>query len=43
VPVQVLPEDLSHGEINHELGQHSAYTRAVSAWIDHLLAGDARH
>lgn len=37
VPMQVLPEDLSHGEINHALGKPSAYTRAVSDWIDRLL------
>ena len=37
IPMQVLPEDLSHGEINHQLGQPSAYTRAVSDWIDRLL------
>ncbi len=36
VPIRVLPEDLSHGEINSELGKPSAYTRAVSAWIDQL-------
>lgn len=37
VPMQVLTEDLSHGEINHDLGKPSAYTRAVSDWIDRLL------
>jgi hypothetical protein len=37
VPVQVLPEDLSHGEINKELGKPSAYTRAISNWTDRLL------
>ena len=37
VPMQVLPEDMSHGEINHDLGKASAYTRAVSDWIDRLL------
>ena len=37
VPMQVLPEDLSHGGINSELGKPSAYTRAVSGWIDRLL------
>ena len=37
IPMQVLPEDLSHGEINHQLGQPSAYTRAVSDWIERLL------
>ena len=33
--VQVLPEDLSHGEINATLGESSAYTAAV----DRFLAG----
>ena len=37
VPMQVLPQDLSHGEINHDLGEPSAYTRAVSAWIDRAV------
>ena len=37
VPMQVLPEALEHGEINARLGLPSAYTRTVSAWIDHLL------
>ncbi|MFT4180252.1 MAG: alpha/beta hydrolase [Thermomonas sp.] len=37
VPMQVLPQDLNHGEINKTLGQPSAYTRAVSDWIDHLV------
>ena len=37
VPMQVLPQNLSHGEINDQLGLPSAYTRAVSAWIDRLL------
>lgn len=37
VPMQVQPEDLSHAEINHDLGRPSAYTRAVSAWIDRQL------
>ena len=36
VPMQVLPEDLRHGEINSTLGAPSAYTRAVTAWIDRL-------
>ncbi len=35
--VRVLPEPLAHGEINSQLGLSSAYTRAVSAWIDRLL------
>ena len=37
VLIRVLPEDLSHGEINKQLGKPSAYTRAVSAWIDRLM------
>jgi acetyl esterase/lipase len=37
VPIQVLPEDMSHAEINRDLGMPSAYTRAVSDWIDRLL------
>ena len=37
IPMQVLPEDLSHGEINNQLGLPSAYTRAVSAWIEGSL------
>ncbi|QIL20063.1 alpha/beta hydrolase [Thermomonas sp. HDW16] len=36
VPMQVLPEDLSHGEVNSSLGAPSAHTRAVTAWIDRL-------
>ncbi|WP_341677107.1 alpha/beta hydrolase [Niveibacterium sp. SC-1] len=31
--VQVLPEDLSHREINTELGRESAYTRAVETFM----------
>lgn len=37
VPMQVLPLDKAHGEINRDLGKPSAYTRAVSDWIDRLL------
>lgn len=37
VPMQVLPEALKHGEINDQLGQPSAYTDAVSAWIQRAL------
>jgi len=37
VPVQVLPEDLGHGEISKALGLPSAYTRAVTDWIDRLF------
>lgn len=36
VPVQVHPEPLDHGDINKQLGLPSAYTRAVSGWIDRL-------
>ncbi|HET7929925.1 MAG TPA: alpha/beta hydrolase fold domain-containing protein, partial [Rhodanobacteraceae bacterium] len=31
--VQVLPEDLRHGEINAELGEPSAYTASVDAFL----------
>ena len=37
VPVQVLPQPLSHGEINRTLGQSSNYTLAVDRWLDALL------
>lgn len=37
VPMQVLPEDLTHAQINHTLGRDSDYTRQVSDWIDHVL------
>ncbi len=37
VPVEVLPEDLSHMQINRELGEASAYTREVDRYIDSLL------
>lgn len=36
-PVEVLPEALSHGEINANLGLPSAYTDAVARWIDKAL------
>ncbi len=36
VRVQVLPEDLSHLEINRALGQRSAYTEAVDAFLQSL-------
>jgi hypothetical protein len=42
VPVQVLPEAMTHGEINAQLGLPSDYTRAVSDWIDHAVA-QTRH
>ena len=37
VPAQVLPETLSHGEINAELGLPSDYTQAVAGWINQRL------
>lgn len=37
VPMQVLPEALSHSEINDSLGRPSAYTDAVQAWIERVL------
>jgi len=33
VPMQLLPEDLSHGEINKQLGEASAYTEAVERFV----------
>lgn len=36
VPMQVQPQALSHGDINDQLGLPSAYTHAVSDWIDRL-------
>lgn len=36
VAMRVLPEDLNHGEINHELGAPSEYTEAVAKYIDAL-------
>ncbi len=33
VPMTMLPEDLSHGEINKELGKASAYTRGVDGFL----------
>ena len=38
VAMTVQPEPLDHGDINRTLGQPSAYTRAVSAWIDRAVA-----
>ncbi|MNW19828.1 hypothetical protein D3C71_2199780 [compost metagenome] len=38
VAIEVLPEDLSHMQINRELGEPSAYTAAVDNYIDRLLA-----
>lgn len=37
VAMQVLPEDLNHGEINRDLGLPSDYTAAVGKYIDGLL------
>ena len=37
VAMQVLPQALSHGEINDQLGLPSAYTDAVASWIDQRL------
>jgi hypothetical protein len=33
VKIQVLPQDLSHGQVNHQLGEPSAYTNAVAAFV----------
>lgn len=38
VAIEVLPEDLSHMQINRELGEPSGYTAAVDNYIDRLLA-----
>jgi acetyl esterase/lipase len=37
VAMQVLPEALNHGQINHDLGAASAYTEAVAEYIDALV------
>ena len=37
VTMTVLPEDLSHAEINRELGEISAYTQAVGRYIAGLV------
>ena len=37
VPMQVLRQDLSHGQVNHELGLTSDYTAAVDRWLDAVL------
>lgn len=37
VAMQVQPQALSHGEINDQLGLPSAYTDAVTGWIDQRL------
>lgn len=37
VAMQVQPQALSHGEVNNQLGLPSAYTEAVTGWIDQRL------
>lgn len=37
VAMDVLPEDLSHGEVNRELGLPSDYTKAVDAFVRRRL------
>jgi acetyl esterase/lipase len=37
VSIQVLPQALTHAEINDQLGLPSAYTDAVAGWIDQRL------
>lgn len=37
VAMQVLPEELNHGRINHELGAPSKYTDRVGTYIDGLV------
>ena len=37
VAMEVLPEDLSHGEVNHLLGAPSAYTTSVDAFVQRRL------
>lgn len=37
VAMEVLPEDLSHGEVNRELGLPSDYTNAVDAFVRRQL------
>ncbi|PJI91366.1 alpha/beta hydrolase family protein [Yoonia maricola] len=37
VAVVVLPQNLSHGQVNAQLGQPSAYTQAVSGWMNTVL------
>lgn len=38
VRVEVLPQDLSHMQLNRELGGDSAFTRAVDGFIERVLA-----
>lgn len=40
--VQVLPQDLSHKQINHELGLAGPYTEAVDAFVRDLLPASSR-
>lgn len=40
---EVLPQALSHGEINARLGLDSDYTRAVETFMGSLDAEVARH
>jgi hypothetical protein len=35
--IPVLPQNLSHSDINHQLGQVSAYTSAVDAFVTQQL------
>jgi hypothetical protein len=37
VQAEVLPQDLSHREVNVELGEPGAYTRAVDAFLRKIL------
>jgi len=37
VPMEVLPEDLSHGEVNRNLGLPSGYTNTVDAFVRRQL------
>ncbi|MES5813538.1 alpha/beta hydrolase [Pseudoxanthomonas sp. Soil82] len=37
VAVRVLPQALSHGQVNRELGLPSDYTAAVDRWLDALV------
>lgn len=41
VRIEVLPEPLTHMEINRELGAPSEYTRRVAAFVDDALADHA--
>ncbi len=37
IPMEILPQAQKHEEINEQLGLPSAYTQAVSGWIDRQL------